>query len=71
MSKLQNNLTNPDLSGTMKLVSKAKIGFESEGKTEVTKQKLIILKDLLKECTDNNVKTWLRDKINELLIEIL
>jgi len=42
-----------------------------ENKTAEIKAKLIILKDLLKECQDENVKIWLRDKINELLIEII
>lgn len=51
--------------------SKPQIGFDSQDKKEAIKQKLVVLKDLLKECADNNVKIWLRDKINELLIEVL
>lgn len=55
----------------LKSKSKAKIGFEVEDKNEIKKQKLVVLKDLLNECKDNNIKIWLRDKINELLIELL
>lgn len=54
-----------------KTISKPQIGFDSQDKNEVTKQKLVILKDLLKACNDDYVKVWLRDKINELLIEML
>lgn len=50
---------------------KSTFGFESKSKDQQIKEKLVVLKDLLKECQDQNVKTWLRDKMNELLIEIL
>lgn len=75
-SQLQNNLNNGNLSGTTKLISKSilddnsKTNFGFNNSKENTKQKLMILKDLLKECNDNTVKTWLRDKINELIIEM-
>lgn len=84
-SQLQNNLNNENLSGTTKLISKsilndrkitqecienAKAEFGFNNSKEHIKQKLIILKDLLKDCQDQNVKIWLRDKISECIIEM-
>lgn len=40
-------------------------------KKQQIKDKLVLLKDLLKECQHNEVKIWLRDKINEYLIEVI
>lgn len=50
---------------------KVSIGFEQTNKNEIIKNKLMVLKELLKECDEPKVKVWLRDKINELLIELL
>ena len=53
---------------------KKKIGFNISNDNEPfenIKIKLNFLKDLLKECKDATIKTWLRDKINELFIELL
>lgn len=49
----------------------AKISMIPEQEKAQLKTKLLILKDLLNECKDEHIKTWLRDKINELLIEFL
>lgn len=84
-SQLQNNLNNQNLSGTTKLISKSFIKsgkyeardilpesehFGFNNSKEKIKEKAMFLKDLLKDCNDEVVKTWLRDKINEYIIEM-
>ena len=48
------------------------IGFNAATEAEQkTVAKLKLLKELLSECQNEAVKVWLRDKINQLLIELL
>jgi hypothetical protein len=49
----------------------SQITINPEDEKQKLKAKLLVLKNLLKECENNEVKIWLRDKINELLIELI
>jgi hypothetical protein len=49
----------------------SKITINNQARKEELKATLVILKDLLKECKDEHVQIWLRDRINEILIEII